>query len=75
VGFALVVTSLPAVALSAAVGVTSEQASVTTWVGAALATPVTTVGGPAWAFHVATLTGLVGVWVVGLALVVEGTVE
>lgn len=71
-GAALVVAAVPAVAVTLFAGVVGGSTSVSGWIGEALATPVLAPGGVAWAFHVATLAALVGVWLVGLALVVEG---
>ena len=41
-------------------------------VESAMATPLIGGSGVTWAFHVAAVTGLAGVWIVGFALVVEG---
>lgn len=73
-GVALVLTALPALVVTGAVGAVEEAASPFPWIVVALATPITSPGGVAWAFHVAALTVFVGVWILGLALVIEGVV-
>ncbi|MFC7194431.1 hypothetical protein ACFQL4_06770 [Halosimplex aquaticum] len=63
----------PAILTAFLVAVTREgTAGPVAWVGEAMATPLLGGEGITWAFHVAAVTALAGVWVVGFALVVEG---
>lgn len=73
VGVALVGTAVPALVTVFSVVLAGGEASdPVSWVRGAMATPVVGATGPAWAFHVAALVGLAGVWLFGFALVVEG---
>ena len=72
-GLALLGAAGPAVVTAFLVAVTeSGTGGPLAWAGAAMATPLVGGSGVAWAFHVAAVTALAGVWVVGFALVVEG---
>jgi len=72
-GTALVGAAGPALITAALVALTrGSTGSATSWVSDAMATPLLGGEGAAWAFHVAAITGLAGVWLVGFALVVEG---
>jgi hypothetical protein len=71
-GMALVTAALPATVVTFAVGAFGRSVSPVGWIGTALAHPVATPGGVAWAFHVAVMAGLIGVWLTGAGLVVEG---
>jgi hypothetical protein len=75
IGTALVGAALPALAVTVvAAAVRGQLDDPGTWVGSAMATSLASVGGLGWAFHVAAVVGLAGVWAIGLALVVEGYV-
>ena len=75
VGTALLGAALPALAVTVLVAAVRGQfGAPRSWVGSAMATSLTSVGGLGWAFHVAAVVGLAGVWAIGLALVVEGYV-
>lgn len=73
-GTALVGAAGPAVVMVFLVALTQGSASggAATWVSSAMATPLVGGQGAAWAFHVAAVAGLAGLWLVGFALVVEG---
>ncbi|ELZ23518.1 hypothetical protein C475_14633 [Halosimplex carlsbadense 2-9-1] len=72
-GLALLGAAGPAVVTAFLVAVTRPgTAGPLAWVGEAMATPLVGGTGLGWAFHVAAVTGLAGLWVVGFALVVEG---
>jgi len=72
-GLALLGAAGPAVVTAFLVAVTRPGAAgPLPWVGEAMTTPLVGGTGLSWAFHVAAVTGLAGVWVVGFALVVEG---
>ena len=71
-GLALLGAAGPALLVPFLVAVTRDGVAPVAWVQRAMATPLLAGGGAAWAFHIAALTGLVGVWVVGFGLVVEG---
>lgn len=73
-GTALVGAALPAlVATVGAAAATGEAASRPLgWTAGAMATSVLGGAGLQWAFHVAAVLGLAGLWVLGLSLVVEG---
>jgi hypothetical protein len=72
-GLALLGAAGPAVVTALLVAVTRPgTGGPLAWVGEAMATPLIGGAGLAWAFHVAAVTGLAGLWVVGFALVVEG---
>ncbi|QLH83238.1 hypothetical protein [Halosimplex pelagicum] len=72
-GLALLGAAGPAVVTAFLVAVTRPgTAGPLAWVGEAMATPLVGGSGLTWAFHVAAVTGLAGVWIVGFALVVEG---
>lgn len=74
VGTALVAAALPAmsVALAAGLAAGAPPAALADWVIAAMDTPLAAVGGASWAFRVAALAAMAGMWFVGFALVVEG---
>ncbi|MFC7139268.1 hypothetical protein ACFQMA_05375 [Halosimplex aquaticum] len=72
-GLAMLGAAGPAILTAFLVAVTREgTAGPVAWVGEAMATPLLGGEGITWAFHVAAVTALAGVWVVGFALVVEG---
>jgi hypothetical protein len=73
VGLALLGAAGPAV-LTAFLGALTREGTggPVAWVGEAMATPLVGGEGLAWAFHVAAVLGLAGVWIVGFTLVVEG---
>ncbi|QPV63174.1 hypothetical protein I7X12_00635 [Halosimplex litoreum] len=72
-GLALLGAAGPAVVTALLVAVTRPgTGGPLAWVGEAMATPLVGGAGLAWAFHVAAVTGLAGLWIVGFALVVEG---
>lgn len=73
-GVALVWTAAPAVVAILAVALVGGEAAgrPLAWLAAAMATPLVGVTGLGWAFRVTALAGLVGVWLLGFALVVEG---
>jgi len=73
-GTALVGAAGPAVIMVFLVAATrgSTAGSASAWVSSAMETPLVGGQGAAWAFHVAAVAGLAGLWLVGFALVVEG---
>jgi len=72
-GLAMLGAAGPAVLTAFLVALTREgTAGPAVWVQRAMATPLLGGDGVAWAFHVAAVTGLAGLWIVGFALVVEG---
>lgn len=72
-GLALLGAAGPAVLTAFLVALTREgTAGPIAWVQDAMATPLVGGSGITWAFHVAAVTGLAGIWIVGFALVVEG---
>ena len=72
-GLALLGAAGPAVLTVFLVAVTrAGTAGPLAWVSEAMATQLVGGSGLTWAFHVAAVTGLAGVWIVGFALVVEG---
>ena len=72
-GLAMLGAAGPAVLTALLVALTREgTAAPVAWVRQAMATPLLGGGGVSWAFHVAAVTGLAGLWIIGFALVVEG---
>ncbi|WP_123533695.1 hypothetical protein [Halosimplex salinum] len=72
-GLALLGAAGPALVTALLVALTREGTTgPLSWVGEAMGTPLLGGAGIAWAFHVAAVTALAGVWIVGFALVVEG---
>ncbi|WP_459192279.1 hypothetical protein [Halosimplex sp. J119] len=72
-GLALLGAAGPAVLMAFLVAVTREgTAGPVAWVGEAMSTPLLGGEGITWAFHVAAVTALAGIWIVGFALVIEG---
>jgi len=74
VGTALLGAAGPAVVMALLVALTRDVAvgGLFGWIDGAMATPLVGGTGLSWAFHVAAVTGLAGLWLVGFALVVEG---
>jgi AcrR family transcriptional regulator len=72
-GTALVGAALPALAATMAVALMRGiDSGAFEWVTAAMGTHLVGGAGLQWAWHVAAVTGLAGVWAFGFALVVEG---
>ena len=72
-GLAMLGAAGPAVLTALLVALTREgTAGPLAWVQQAMTTPLLGGGGVSWAFHVAAVTGLAGLWIVGFGLVVEG---
>jgi hypothetical protein len=74
VGTALLGAAGPAIVTALLVAMTRGVAvdGIPGWIDGAMATPLVGGTGLSWAFHVAAVTGLAGLWLFGFALVVEG---